>query len=321
MLFEHKRVLANVLQNMTVQKQARLAEFLIKEGAIANADEVELDLDNMTNTVLWRIFWNVVPLTQRLDLNLDEVYRGKPLIDHGVVVPPDPPAFVAPKPAAVAPKPADSSSSDSSSSDSSSSDSSDSDDDVATAPPVQSTKTAVEPPVSEPFVLPPLVPASAPPSPPAAPAAVAPPAPPIVAAPVSPNLDAAGDAPEQIKQTPNIPPDSAAKKDSPVGVIPPDLWDKFAREVEAKQAREKAMNEERERAAELARQENEARLATQRAAAAEEAARAEAQRKAVADAEAERQAEKEKERAKMRAELEAVERTVHFNSDMSFEPV
>ena len=314
MKFEQKRQLSIALQSLPVQKQARVVQ-IISESQLTktNDDEIEIDLDQMDNTTLWRLFDFVFPRSKQIDMGIPEIYKAEP-----VVAPPPPPA---------AANGDDTSSSD----DSSDSDSEDAQPAVPGATPSAAAAAAAAQAKSE-----------------GGESAPAPAAAPAPAGDVS-VLDAsatghAGGAPPILKDGPhakkegailqnasswanfvNAPAgDAAAQPPAPAAVTPsaaagpvvPDaLWSEF----EAKEAEKQRAEEMRKAAAEASRLEHERKLASEQAAreaaAAAAAAQEEQARAAAAKAEADKVAEREAARERARAQLAGVGQTVDLDAD------
>jgi hypothetical protein len=314
MKFEQKRQLSIALQSLPVQKQARVVQ-IISESQLTktNDDEIEIDLDQMDNTTLWRLFDFVFPRSKQIDMGIPEIYKAEP-----VVAPPPPPA---------AANGDDTSSSD----DSSDSDSEDAQPAAPGATPSAVAAAAAAQAKSE-----------------GGESAPAPAAAPAPAGDVS-MLDAsatghAGGAPPILKDGPHVKKegailqnasswanfvnaptgDAAAQPPAPAAVtpsaaagpvVPEALWSEF----EAKEAEKQRAEEMRKAAVEAARLEHEHKLASEQAAreaaAAAAAAQEEEARAAAAKAEADKVAEREAARELARAQLAGVGQTVDLDAD------
>ena len=132
MKFEQKRQLSLALQNLPVQKQARVVQ-IISESQLTqtNEDEIEIDLDQMDNTTLWRLFDFVFPRSKQIDMGIHEIYASEPVVQAPTAAA----AAAAAKPQA-----------NGGGAETSDSDSSDSDDDrpAATAPPAAAAQAKSE---------------------------------------------------------------------------------------------------------------------------------------------------------------------------------
>jgi bromodomain-containing factor 1 len=112
MTFEQKRQLSVELANLPIARQARVVQ-IIEHTLESRDDEIELDLNRLDNTTLWRLFDYVFSESAQMQMgiNHNELVVGAPSAAPAAAPPPKPTA-----------KPAASSSDDSSSDDSSSDD-------------------------------------------------------------------------------------------------------------------------------------------------------------------------------------------------------
>ena len=321
MKFEQKRQLSVALANLPIARQARVVQ-IISDLAQTQDDEIEIDLDQMDNTTLWRLFDYVFPKSQQIAMGIthDELVVGAPSAAPAAAPPPKPAA----KPAA--------SSSDSSDTDSSSDD----DDKPAAAAPAPGLAPGSEGGDSA--------------SGKAKEAAAAGALPPsgLGALPLGGPVAAAGDV--AMADAPAILADVAVRKEvtiqnasswanfaaqgdaaaggttTPGGngtaaageaAIPDALWSEFARKEAEKAAREAAAKEAEERSRQ-AREREEAEREAAVAKAKADAEAAEAAAKAAAEAEeARRVAEREAARERARAELQNVDQTVNLDEQRS----
>jgi hypothetical protein len=91
MKFEQKRQLSVALANLPIARQARVVQ-IVSDLAQTQDDEIELDLDQMDNTTLWRLFDYVFPKSQQLAMGIthDELVLGAPSAAPAAAPPPKP---------------------------------------------------------------------------------------------------------------------------------------------------------------------------------------------------------------------------------------
>lgn len=135
MSFERKRQLNAGLSNLPIARQARVLQILGDQVG-GQADEVEIDMDQMDNTTLWRLFDYVFSVSRQVAMGIthDELV----VVARAAAPVAAPPPIAAPPPVTVA-MPVSSSSD----SDSSDTDSSDDDDDKPAAAVPEATATAI----------------------------------------------------------------------------------------------------------------------------------------------------------------------------------
>jgi hypothetical protein len=135
MSFERKRQLNVGLSNLPIARQARVLQILGDQVG-GQADEVEIDMDQMDNTTLWRLFDYVFSVSRQVAMGIthDELV----VVARAAAPVAAPPPIAAPPPVTVA-MPVSSSSD----SDSSDTDSSDDDDDKPAAAVPEATATAI----------------------------------------------------------------------------------------------------------------------------------------------------------------------------------
>jgi len=277
-----KRKLSVAMANLPIARQARVVQ-IIEHTLESRDDEIELDLNRLDNTTLWRLFDYVFSESAQMQMgiNHNELVVGAPSAAPAAAPPPKPAA----KPAA------------SSSDDSSSDDSSDDDEDD---------KPAVSKPV-----------AGEPKPKPSAPAII-----PDAAVRKEVTIQnasswaifaAQGAAAAGGTAAPGGNGTAAASD----AAIPDALWSEFARKEAEKAAREAASREEQERIKQAREREEAERAAAVAKLKADAEAAGAAAKVAAEAAEARRVAEREAARDRARAELMSVDQTVNLDEQRS----
>jgi hypothetical protein len=279
MKFEQKRQLSVALANLPIERQARIAQILA-DIVEEQDDEIEIDLDQMDNTTLWRLFDYVFPKSKQMQMGItrDELVVGAPSAA--------PVAARSANPVAAAAAAASSSSSDDSSSD----DSSDDDDDK----PAVSKPVAGEPKPSAPAIIPDAM---------------------VRKEVIIQNASSWANFAAQGAAAAGGTAATGGNGTAAAGeaAIPDALWSEFAR----KEAEKEAAREEQERIKQAREREEAKRAAAVAKAKADAEAAEQAQRAAAEAEEARRVAEREAARERARAELMSVDQTVNLDEQRS----
>jgi hypothetical protein len=77
MLFEHKRAMAVAFANLSIERQARVYQYVQDSAAVGADGEGELDLDELDNETLWRLFDYVFPRSKQIEMRVEQSYVDK----------------------------------------------------------------------------------------------------------------------------------------------------------------------------------------------------------------------------------------------------